>query len=301
MATPGLRRQVGPAKLRARPTTAIVGPMAGQSESRPRRSTLLPVSSGAGLAAALIILIAVSSAFAAVWDRWAGDVDGVRFFQGLLNGATEPMIDAVTALGDRVLRFALGLVVTGWLVYVRRPRLAGMMVAVLLAAGGLVQVLKWTVDRPRPELPPDLDVLATSTSDSFPSGHVAFVALFFGVLAYLAYRDRHAPPWRHGGAAPGPGGAHRACPHGVGYPLGPATSSGAIWWPCWAFRRSYCCAAASALIIPTRTKVADRVILRQAQGERICTPAHGALRFHRESAPIGPLAPLSGAKSLSDP
>jgi undecaprenyl-diphosphatase len=198
MATLGLRRQVGPDGLRARPTTAIVGSMADQSESRRRRSTLLPVSSGAGLAAALILLIAVSSVFAAVWDRWAGDVDGVRSFQGLLNGATKPLIDAVTALGDRVLRFALVLVATGWLVYIRRPRLAGMMVAVLLATSALVQVLKWTVDRPRPELPPDLDVLAISTSGSFPSGHVAFVALFFGVLAYLAYRDWHAAPWRRG-------------------------------------------------------------------------------------------------------
>ena len=223
MATPGPRRQVGPAKLRAQPAAAIVGPMAGQSESRRRRSTLLRASPGAGLAAALIILIAVSSVFAAVWDRWAGDVDGVRFFQRLLNGATEPLLDAVTALGDRAPRFALGLVAAGWLLYARRPRLAGMMVAVLLAAGALVQVLKWTVDRPRPELPSDLDVLATSTSGSFPSGHVAFVALFFGVLAYLAYHDWHAAPWRRGTMV-----ALLLVPVAL---IGPARMSWGIHWP----------------------------------------------------------------------
>lgn len=172
--------------------------MAAQSRATGLESALRRAAPNLWLAAGLLTLVTASSVAAALCDRWAGDVDGMRLFQGMLNGATEPLADAVTALGDRVPRLALGLVSAGWLLYVRRPRLVGMLVVVLVLAGALVQVLKWTVDRPRPELPLDLEALAISTSGSFPSGHTTFVALYFGALAYLTVRNWRAAPWRRG-------------------------------------------------------------------------------------------------------
>ncbi len=197
--------------------------MAAPRRPAGRESALRRAVSGLWLAAGLLTLVAVSSVAAALWDRWPGDIDGVRLFQGMLNGATEPLADAVTALGDRVPRLALALAAAGWLLYVRRPRLAGMLVVVLVLAGALVQVLKWTVDRPRPELPLDLEALAASTSGSFPSGHTTFVALYFGALAYLTVRNWRAAAWRRGALV-----ALFLAPVAL---IGPARIAWGIHWP----------------------------------------------------------------------
>ncbi len=38
--------------------------------------------------AILVLIIAAASVSATMWDRWPGDLDGVRLLQGMVNGTT---------------------------------------------------------------------------------------------------------------------------------------------------------------------------------------------------------------------
>ena len=143
----------------------------------------------------LLLMVALSSAAAAIWDRWPGDVEGVRLYQGFLNTLTEPLMRAVTALGSGFGQASLVAAAGAWLVYIRRPQLATVLISVVLIEAALVWVLKWAVNRPRPALPADLEVFSTHSSNSFPSGHVAFEVFFFGALAYMVLLHWRGARW----------------------------------------------------------------------------------------------------------
>lgn len=144
----------------------------------------------------LALMIIISSVFAALWDRWIGDMAGIHWFQGILNPSTEPILGASDFLGHDFSRIFLALVGIVWFLIIRRPKIAGLLTVVLLAIGILVQILKWVVQRPRPEVSDQVESILAATNNSYPSGHVAFLALFFGVLAYIAYREWKTAQWR---------------------------------------------------------------------------------------------------------
>jgi undecaprenyl-diphosphatase len=74
-----------------------------------------------------------------------------------------------------------------------RPREALFFVLVVATGWGVGRVLKLAFQRDRPELALRL---IDEDSFSFPSGHSVFAAVFFGMLAVLAWRlARIASPW----------------------------------------------------------------------------------------------------------
>ena len=159
--------------------------MLGRDELFLRTSARRSNLSGRTVALVLVLMVALSSAAAAIWDRWPGDVDGMRLYQGSLYTLIHPLMQVVTALGSTLGQVSLVLAAGAWLVYVRRPQLATVLIALVVIETALVWLLKWAVNRPRPALPADLEVLSGSSGNSFPSGHVAFEVFFFGALAYM--------------------------------------------------------------------------------------------------------------------
>jgi undecaprenyl-diphosphatase len=79
------------------------------------------------------------------------------------------------------------------LVWLRRPRLAGVLVLVALLSWGLEWGVKWVVDRPRPDISNRL--MEPPGNSSFPSGHALCSMAIYGSLALLL--GRVWPRWRY--------------------------------------------------------------------------------------------------------
>jgi undecaprenyl-diphosphatase len=105
---------------------------------------------------------------------------------------TPPLLRAfsyITALGDWRVVSLLATAAVSILVLRRRIDLVlGLGVA---AIGNVISValLKWIIDRPRPDL-----AYFVETSGSFPSGHAAISVAFYGMLFYIGWRLRWLGP-----------------------------------------------------------------------------------------------------------
>ena len=133
----------------------------------------------------LVLMIAVASVSAALWDRWPGDLDGVRFLQSMVNSVTEPVLDVLNGIGATRGQVTLSAAGVVWLLYVHQRRQAAFLVTVIFSAALTTQVLKYLVDRPRPVLPDGLEILGEASSPSFPSGHATFAMAYFGAIFVL--------------------------------------------------------------------------------------------------------------------
>jgi len=100
-------------------------------------------------------------------------------------------LELVTLLGATQTVIGLAVAV-GSLEYVRRPShwIASFFFVVIVGQVYLTRGLKDVLDRVRPEFNPDAETLGPS----FPSGHSALAAAFFGAVALVASRGR--PPTR---------------------------------------------------------------------------------------------------------
>lgn len=105
-------------------------------------------------------------------------------------GWFEEMMRDFTALGGVAVLIMLTLTVIGFLVLVRKRRVA-MLVAIAVASGMLLSsVLKWGFDRPRPDLVPQISVVYTQ---SFPSGHAMLSAVVYLTIGVLLARTQPEP------------------------------------------------------------------------------------------------------------
>ncbi|MEX2578179.1 MAG: phosphatase PAP2 family protein [Verrucomicrobiales bacterium] len=91
----------------------------------------------------------------------------------------------VTALGGYVVLAGLTLASVGIVLLLRRPRLAGLILAATVGGWALGNTLKRGYDRPRPDL---VQHHADVTSASFPSGHAMMSAVVYLTLGLLLAR-----------------------------------------------------------------------------------------------------------------
>ncbi|MEZ5832050.1 MAG: phosphatase PAP2 family protein [Dongiaceae bacterium] len=160
--------------------------MASKSWQVPR--TLIP----------MILMAAAASAFIAILDEVTeGDtraIDEAIILAFRVPGdPTDPIgapwleeaVRDVTALGSAPTLVIAVLAVAGFLALAKAWRLA---IFTLAASGGgliLSSLLKYTIDRPRPDLVPHGNLIYTS---SFPSGHSMMSAVVYLTLAALVAR-----------------------------------------------------------------------------------------------------------------
>jgi undecaprenyl-diphosphatase len=129
-----------------------------------------------GIVAFLALGRAVLAQSAAAFDAQA-----FRWTHRLLGENTGNWVESVTFLASRNWITALGLVLIGYFLVLRRHRWYTLLVPVVaLGSITLNLLLKSTFNRPRPLLP-----LVSASGLSFPSGHAMISASFYGLLIYL--------------------------------------------------------------------------------------------------------------------
>jgi undecaprenyl-diphosphatase len=117
------------------------------------------------------------------FDRWA--VSALSQFHGPEYRWLEEAGRDITALGGVVVLAILTLFVCGYLAIVRKY--SAMWLVLIATSGGLVvgTLLKWIIDRPRPQLGTHLSHVYTQ---SFPSGHSMMAAVVYLTLGALLTR-----------------------------------------------------------------------------------------------------------------
>ncbi|OGB26122.1 MAG: hypothetical protein A3I66_13670 [Burkholderiales bacterium RIFCSPLOWO2_02_FULL_57_36] len=105
-------------------------------------------------------------------------------------GWLEEVMRDFTALGSSTVLASITLAVAGYLVLIRKRRVA-MMVAGGVASGTLLSsLLKWGFSRSRPDLVPHIGEVYTQ---SFPSGHAMLSAIVYLTLGVLLARTQAEP------------------------------------------------------------------------------------------------------------
>ncbi len=118
----------------------------------------------------------------------ADDEEAVRWTRGAVDNSLfgpkkgEEMGRDLTALGDVTVLTLLTLGVAGYLLIARKYAAAGLVVLAILGGLTLSSLLKYVINRPRPNVVPHLANVFTS---SFPSGHSLMAATVYLTLALL--------------------------------------------------------------------------------------------------------------------
>ena len=138
------------------------------------------------LSMAAAVLLSLLAAF---HSRFPADVTIARWIQA---PATSPadgaawldtFMESVSSLAGFPLA-AVSVAIVGTALFLARRWRAGLIVLVVLIPQGVVFLVKFAIDRPRPT--GDLvRILDPSSSGSFPSGHAFYAFLFFGLLLVL--------------------------------------------------------------------------------------------------------------------
>ncbi|MGW4215003.1 phosphatase PAP2 family protein [Lentzea sp. NPDC004789] len=123
-----------------------------------------------------------------VQDKWPplreideGARDDLHRF-ALAHNSFTTVMKVLSTVGSAPVYFAVFTVVTGWLLYRRRPRLAAF--AAVTEAGGAVlnEIVKTVVHRARPVV---ANPLAHASGLSFPSGHAQSAVVSYSLLLIL--------------------------------------------------------------------------------------------------------------------
>lgn len=102
----------------------------------------------------------------------------------------KPFMYVVTEIGEPRYYALISVLILSWTAFYRKFNLT-LAYAGVLAGMGLITILKALIGRTRP----DTVYVATEKPGglSFPSGHAGTAMLFYGLLAYLAYKYLPAP------------------------------------------------------------------------------------------------------------
>lgn len=100
----------------------------------------------------------------------------------------DPLSDIIRAFTGTEVVLAMGGLLVAALVWLRRFRTAGFLLAGLIVLPLLQSGIKEIVDRPRPG-PPLVELRAGFTSPSYPAGHAMSPTFFCGFLAWLLLRS----------------------------------------------------------------------------------------------------------------
>lgn len=133
---------------------------------------------------AAVCLFGVMCGFAAVTDRFPGDLTAARHIQDFDDFGFGPLASFVNTAGDTLWGAIITLAFAGAFVALRRlPESA--VLALTFVPRGLRQLLAMAVARPRPSADL-LQVRDHASGYSFPSGHATGVMVLYGALFLLA-------------------------------------------------------------------------------------------------------------------
>ena len=133
---------------------------------------------------AAVCLFGVMCGFAAVTDRFPGDLAVARHVQDLDDAGFGPLASFTNAAGDTLGAAIITLAFAGVFLYLRRPPESAVLVLTFIPRG-LRQLLAMIVARPRPSADL-LDIRDHAWGHGFPSGHATGAMVLYGALFLLA-------------------------------------------------------------------------------------------------------------------
>lgn len=102
----------------------------------------------------------------------------------------EEMVRDFTAFGSHGVLLAITVIIVGFLMLTRKRHAAWMILASVGSGMLLSSLLKWGIDRARPDIVPHGMAVYTQ---SFPSGHAMLSAVVYLTLGALLARSQHEP------------------------------------------------------------------------------------------------------------
>ena len=127
----------------------------------------------------------IISVFANQYSRFPGDLEILRWLQGIDLPLFQPSMRAIDAMAFRLVAPVVDSLCALFL-WIMRRRAEALFIAVGLIPYGLGAFIKAAIDRPRPwELDPGATVWFLVPGPAFPSGHIMHFVLFYGMLLYL--------------------------------------------------------------------------------------------------------------------
>jgi undecaprenyl-diphosphatase len=147
---------------------------------------------------ALVVLVAGGWGLALIID-WVGDGDARKADEYMLlffrtvddltdpigGSAIEEAMRDLTALGGAFVTTLVSVAAVSFFLLDGRPRAAGLLALIIAAGIGVVFLIKFGIDRPRPDLVPHA---MHALSPSFPSGHAATSAVVYLTVGSLLAR-----------------------------------------------------------------------------------------------------------------
>ena len=103
--------------------------------------------------------------------------------QGFRTPIGDRIMVILTSMGDGTVVLWASSVLLGGLLLFRAWRTFGLALLALAATSLFVPLLKWTLHKPRP-----IDIYSGADAFSFPSGHAAFAAVLWGLIAVIGAR-----------------------------------------------------------------------------------------------------------------
>ncbi len=103
--------------------------------------------------------------------------------QGFRTPVGDRIMVAITSMGDAIVVLWASAALLGGLLLLRAWRTFGLAFMALGATSLFVPLLKWTLHKPRP-----IDIYSGPDAFSFPSGHAAFAAVLWGLIAVIGTR-----------------------------------------------------------------------------------------------------------------
>lgn len=145
--------------------------------------------------ALLVLSTILISVFAYQYGRFPGDLEILRWLQGLDLPLFQSSMKAIDAIAFRLVVPIIVSLCALFLWLIRR-RPEAFFIAVGLIPYGAGALIKAVVDRPRPwELEQGVTPWFLVPGSAFPSGHIMHFVLFYGMLLYLTptlVKNRHA-------------------------------------------------------------------------------------------------------------
>src|SRR5262249_1679620 len=102
------------------------------------------------------------------------------FFRSIRNTYTDPLMIAITFLGEKIILLPAVLLIAIWLMARRTVKAGVIYLGITLLGAGAVGVMKHLYYSARPE-----GLMYSEMSSSFPSGHTVLAVVVFGFLAFL--------------------------------------------------------------------------------------------------------------------
>ena len=133
------------------------------------------------------LMTVVLSVFASVFEYFPGDIAVSNWVQSLKTPWLDTIMELISIFGDTIPQFIISVAISG-IIFLRIGRLESVILGGGIGAAFILnKILKFVIDRPRPDFSL-VEVATNLSSASFPSGHVMHMTVLLGVLTLLVQK-----------------------------------------------------------------------------------------------------------------